>query len=115
MQGDVDVLVDGRGDNETGVLAVVRRQVGAATAQRDAQRAASDDHGAFSWYTCSTTRNTACASAMPGRGWRRKRMSSRNSANSVFQESSPAVNSQVVVRGGPISGSILKKVRRSVP
>ena len=44
VQGDVDVLVDGRGDQEAGVLAVVGGEVGAAAAQGDSQRAASDDH-----------------------------------------------------------------------
>ena len=41
---DVDVLVDRRGDQEAAVLAVVRRQVGAAAAERDPERAARDDH-----------------------------------------------------------------------
>ena len=41
---DVDVLVDRRRDEEAAVLAVVRRQVGAAAAERDAQRATRDDH-----------------------------------------------------------------------
>ena len=37
VHGDVDVLVDGGGDEEAAVLAVVRRQVGAAAAEADAQ------------------------------------------------------------------------------
>ena len=41
---DVDVLVDRRRDQEAAVLAVVGRQVGAAAAERDAQRTARDDH-----------------------------------------------------------------------
>ena len=45
VQRDVDVLVDRRRDQEAAVLAVIGRQVGAAAAQRDAQRAAGDDHG----------------------------------------------------------------------
>jgi hypothetical protein len=44
VQGDVDVFVNGRGDHEAGMLAVVRRQVGAAASEGNAQRAASDDH-----------------------------------------------------------------------
>ena len=42
--GDVDVLVDRRGDEEAAVLAVVRAEVGAAAAERDPQRATGDDH-----------------------------------------------------------------------
>jgi hypothetical protein len=39
VQGDVDVLRDGRGDEEPAPLATVeRREIGAAPAQRDAQR-----------------------------------------------------------------------------
>jgi hypothetical protein len=41
---DVDVLVDRRRDEEPLMFAVVRRQVGSATAERDAQRAPHDDH-----------------------------------------------------------------------
>ena len=39
----VDVLVDRPGDEEAAVLAVVGRQVGAAAAERDAQRGAAED------------------------------------------------------------------------
>ena len=41
----VDVLVDRPADEEAAVLAVVGRQVGAAAAERDAQRRAAKDHG----------------------------------------------------------------------
>src|SRR5262249_17436430 len=44
MHGDVDGLVDGGGDEETAMLAVVRRQVGAATTERDPQRTPGNDH-----------------------------------------------------------------------
>jgi hypothetical protein len=33
VQGDVDILVDGRGDQKTGVFAVVGRQIGAAATE----------------------------------------------------------------------------------
>ena len=46
MDGDVDVLVDRRRDDEPAVLAVVRRQVGAAPSQGNPQRASGDDHRA---------------------------------------------------------------------
>ena len=46
MERDVDVLVDRGRDDEAAVLAVVRRQVGAAAAEGNAQRAPRDDHGA---------------------------------------------------------------------
>jgi hypothetical protein len=68
VQRDVDVLIDGRRDDETGVVAVIGRQVRAAAAERNAERTAGDDHAAFSRYTCSAMRRAACASAMPGRG-----------------------------------------------
>ena len=41
---DVDVLGDGGRDDHAAVLLVVRRQVGAAAAQRDPQRRAGDQH-----------------------------------------------------------------------
>src|ERR1022692_4166729 len=103
------------------MLAVVRGQVGAAASERDAQRAACDDHLAFSRYTRWTTRKAACASAMPGCGWRFRRISSRNSANSVSQELSdifqelgefgfPGIvglgDFPAVVSGGPMAGFI---------
>ena len=44
VQRDVDVLIDRGGNDEAAVFAVVGRQVGAAAAQGDAQRAAGDDH-----------------------------------------------------------------------
>jgi hypothetical protein len=49
VQRDVDVFVDGRGDDEAGVFAVVRWQVRAAAAERNAQWSAGDDHRPFSW------------------------------------------------------------------
>src|SRR5450755_3476441 len=107
MQRNVNVLVDGRRNDEAGMLAVIRRQVGASPPQGNPQRRARDDHVAFSRYTRSTMRNAACAAAMPGRGWRLSRMSSRNSANSVSHELSAMGNSHAVVSGGPISGVIL--------
>ena len=42
--GDVDVFVDRRGDEEPLVLAIVRGEVGAAAAEGYAKRAANDDH-----------------------------------------------------------------------
>src|SRR5205823_2054103 len=42
--GHVDVAVDGRGDQESAERLVIRRQVGAAAAEGDAQRTAGDDH-----------------------------------------------------------------------
>ena len=45
MHQDVDVFVDGRGDEEAAVLLVVRRQVGSPAAEGDAQRASGHDHG----------------------------------------------------------------------
>ena len=44
MLGNVDVFVDGRGDEEAAVFAVVGREVGAAAAEGDAQRGTGDDH-----------------------------------------------------------------------
>ena len=49
MQQDVDVLVDRRGDEEAAVLLVVRRQVGPAAAEGDAERAAGHDHFEGLW------------------------------------------------------------------
>ena len=38
MQRDEDVLIDGAGDEEAAVVAVIRRQVGATATERDACR-----------------------------------------------------------------------------
>ena len=45
VQGDVNVLIDGASDDEPAVFAVIGRQIGSASAQRNAQGAARDDHG----------------------------------------------------------------------
>ena len=42
--GDVDVLVDRRGDEEAGVIAIVRGQVGTAAAKRDPEGTTRNDH-----------------------------------------------------------------------
>src|SRR5581483_10138256 len=42
---DVDVFVDRRGDDKAPELAVVRGQIGAASADRDPQRRPRHDHG----------------------------------------------------------------------
>src|SRR5262245_7574562 len=47
MQGDAHVLVDGGGEQEACVLLIVRWQVRTATAQRDSQRTARDNHPAI--------------------------------------------------------------------
>ncbi len=44
VQRDVDVLVDGGGDDEPVVLAIVRRQIRPAAAQGDSEGTARDDH-----------------------------------------------------------------------
>ena len=44
VQGDVDVAVDRGRDQEAAELAIIGRQVGAAAAERDAERASDDDH-----------------------------------------------------------------------
>ena len=49
----VDVLVDRPADEEAAVLAVVGRQVGAAAAERDAQRRAAEDHAHRASWTIS--------------------------------------------------------------
>ena len=49
VQGDVDVFIDRRGNEKPAMIAIVGRQVGTATAQCDAQRAADDDHRIASW------------------------------------------------------------------
>ncbi len=41
---DVDVLVDGARDQEAAVLAIIGRQIGAAAAEADAERATRCDH-----------------------------------------------------------------------
>jgi hypothetical protein len=43
--GDVDILVNRRRDDEAAVLTIVGREVGAASAERDAQGTSGDDHG----------------------------------------------------------------------
>ena len=61
VQRDIDVLVDGRGDDEPAVLAVVRGQVRPAAAQGNPQRATRDDQSL-------TPRRCARRSAtLPGR------------------------------------------------
>ena len=44
IDGDIDVLVDRRGDEEPPVFPVVGGQVGAAAAEGDAQGGPGDDH-----------------------------------------------------------------------
>ena len=44
VERDVDVLIDGGGEDEASVLAVVGGKVGAASSEGDAQRGAGDDH-----------------------------------------------------------------------
>ena len=45
VDSDIDVLVDGGGDEETLMVGVIRGQVGATAAERNSERAANDDHG----------------------------------------------------------------------
>src|SRR5439155_26490590 len=45
VDGDVDELVDGRGNDGAAKLAIERRQVGAAADQTAAQRGGTNDHG----------------------------------------------------------------------
>ena len=45
MEGEVDVFVEGSGYEEPALLAVVRRQVGASSAEGNTQWVAGDDHG----------------------------------------------------------------------
>ena len=44
MNSDVNVLVDCRGDEESAVLAIIRRQISPAAAERDSQWRTRDDH-----------------------------------------------------------------------
>ena len=44
MNVDIDMLVDRRGDEKSAVLAIIRRQIGAAAAERNSQRRTRDDH-----------------------------------------------------------------------
>src|SRR5207237_7266644 len=97
VQCNVNIFVDRGGNNEACMLAIIRGQVGSASAEGDAERAAGDDQFPYSSYTFSTTRKAACASAIPAAGSRPSRMSSRNSRNSNSQESSPIGYSHVVV------------------
>src|ERR1700733_8293055 len=108
MQRNVDVLVDGCGDQKSAVLSVVGGQVGASAAERDSQRSTSADHFAASFIsqTCSTIRSDAWASSTPGCGGRDRRMSSAKHCHSQRQESSAIGYSKIVVSGGPISGVI---------
>src|SRR5439155_10553684 len=106
VQRDVDVLVDGGRDHEPAVLVVVGGQVGATPAERDAQGTPRDDHAAAPSYTRSTIASAALASPRPGAGGRPARMSSADSANFTSHEAAGIGYSQVVVSGGPMSGSI---------
>src|SRR4029077_13506011 len=49
VQGDVDIFVDCRGDEKPAMVPVVGGEVGAATAQGDAQRTANNDHPQAPW------------------------------------------------------------------
>src|SRR6476661_5751132 len=82
--GDIHVLVDRGREEEAPVLAIVRRQVGPAAAQRDPEGTARDDHrrstaAPKSYPDCrwiaSTMTSAARASARPGDGSRSSRMS----------------------------------------
>jgi hypothetical protein len=44
VERDVNVLIDGRRDQETGVLLKIRWEIGAAASKRNAQWGTSDDH-----------------------------------------------------------------------
>ena len=44
MQGDINIFINGGGNEKAAVPLVVRRQVGAPAAQGDAQRRSGDDH-----------------------------------------------------------------------
>ncbi len=46
VEGDIDVFVDGRGQQEAPEALVVTWQIGATAAQADAQRGSGDDHAA---------------------------------------------------------------------
>src|SRR5205807_150078 len=48
VDGDVDVAIDGSGDQKAAELFVIRRQIGPTAAEADAQRTARDDHRARS-------------------------------------------------------------------
>ena len=48
MDQDVDIFINGRGDEEAAVLLVVGRQVGPPAAERDPERATGHDHKRFS-------------------------------------------------------------------
>src|SRR5579883_440718 len=115
VDGDVDVLVDGRCDEEAAVAFVERRQVRAAAAEGDAQRAAGDYHRARSPYSRSATRNTAAASArFPALAGSRSNAAVK-AASSAAQEPSSSAYSYTVTSGGPISGSMRYQVSRSGP
>ena len=106
---DVDVLVDGGRDQEAAVLAVVGRQVGAAAAERDAQRAARDDHRGVS--RVGLARRSRARPARPRCRADGGRLAARSRPTKLVElarartRSSPGY-SQTVVSGGPISGSI---------
>src|SRR6185503_2177654 len=94
VQRDVHVPVDGGGDQEPRVLAVVGGQVGAAAPQGDAQRAPGDDHRP---YTSSITARAARASSRSPEGARRSAMQASRWWNSSRHETSSPGYSQVVV------------------
>ena len=64
--GDVDRLVDRRGEHRAAVAAIVGRQVGAAAEEADPQRRARDDHAALA-SACSAI--SSAAAAMSATTW----------------------------------------------
>src|SRR5688500_16516101 len=91
---DVDVLGDRRRDQEpVARVSVVRRQIGAATTQRDAQRGTSDDH---EWFASSMSDSVAMASSTDAPIATCPSTADRTSTNSLCQERSLGGNSQVV-------------------
>ena len=89
VQRDVDVLVDGGRDHESRVLAVVGGQVRAAAAERDAQRAAGDDHAGLPVDALDHAQRGLRVGDARARAARPSRMSSRNAANSAPRSGPP--------------------------
>ena len=99
---DVDVLRDRGGDQKAVAgLSVVRRQVGAAAAERDAQRGTGDDHERCA---SSMSDSVAMASSIEAPTASRPSTAASTSTNSWCQDRSVGGNSQVVAGGGPIDG-----------
>src|SRR5258707_5500353 len=78
MNRNVNVFVNCGGDQKSFVLTIVGWQVGAATSERDPQRATSNDHGSLPRYRWWTTSKAARASRRPAAGFLRRPTASEN-------------------------------------